>query len=172
MKKCAAFVLAVVCLLSMVGCNEHNPKSKILNAWTGESSEAKIKDTIKEYRKNYSNIVFNDVDEAKSVSFEVDFEVASCRVTRLSRVMDNDINVELNGFIDFRVKTDCSAKKVTIHTDWWLAVDDWTREYPVWSYLVRLEDTSGNIHYYYFRTDYTALAALKGYGTFSSVYSL
>ena len=162
MKKLISFILAVVCLLSTAGCSAHNPnkeKNKILKAWTGEFSEKALESAIKEYWKNYSNIVFNDAGEAASISFEVDFEVASCRVTRLSSVNDNDINVELNGFIDLLIKTDCSAKKVMIQTDWWLAEDGWTREYPVWSYLVRLEDADGNVHYYYFRTDYSALAA-------------
>ena len=162
MKKTIALVLAFFCFISLVGCSASQPgktDSEILNAWTGEFTEEKLKETINLYEKKYSNIIIDDTVEGASVSFEVDFDVTYCRVTRLSCVSKDDILVELNGYIDLYPETEYSGNRVTIHTDWWND-DSWAKNYPIWSYLVLLKDTDNNEHYYYFRTNYSALSGM------------
>ncbi len=164
MKKLLAFALAVISILSLVACKEVqtdnytaptdviSAKEHILKAWTGDFSEEKLINTINEYQNNYDTIVCND-ESPKEVSFEADFEVAACSVTRLSSVDNEDIEVELHGYIDLSVQTLCSGNKVTVPIDWWHSGN---KVEPVWSYLVCARDAEGVKHYYYFRTDYSA----------------
>ena len=169
MKKLIALVLALVCMLGLVGCQENQPEntdqsnsttlsSPVLKAWSGEFSEEKLKSTINVYQSNYKNIVL-EKGNTSNISFETDFEVSSCSVSRLSRVDDTDIEVELHSYIDLFIKTNCDGRTVTIPINWWYVGDDsWVNDYFIWSYLVRVKDTNDSIHYYYFRVDYTAYA--------------
>ena len=159
MKKLIALVLALVCMLGLVGCQENQPENTdVLKAWSGEFSEEKLKSTINVYQRNYKNIVLEKGDTS-SISFETDFEVSSCSVSRLSRVDDTDIEVELNSYIDLFIETNCDGRTVTIPINWWYVGDDsWVNDYFIWSYLVRVKDTNDGIHYYYFRVDYTSYA--------------
>ena len=169
MKKLIALVLALVCMLGLVGCQENQPEntdqsnsttlsSPALKAWSGEFSEEKLKSTINVYQSNYKNIVL-EKGNTSSISFETDFEVSSCSVSRLSRVDDSDIEVELHSYIDLFIETNCDGRTVTIPINWWYVGDDsWVNDYFIWSYLVRVKDTNDSIHYYYFRVDYTAYA--------------
>ena len=170
MKKLIALVLALVCVLGLVGCQEPQPEntnqpsnnttqgSPVLKAWSGEFSEEELKLAINAYQSNYANIVLKK-GNTSSISFETDFEVSSCSVSRLSRVDDADIEVELHSYIDLIVETNCEDRTVTIPINWWYARDDsWVNDYFIWSYLVRVKDTNGSNHYYYFRVDYTAYA--------------
>jgi len=126
--------------------------------WTGEFSDEKLRDAIIEYQNNYSNVVFKNKEEASCVSFDVDFEVSSFSVSRLSQASDSDIEAELNGYIDRAIQAKLDNKTVTIYTDWWyMREDSWVNNYPVWSYLVCFKDTDNVMHNYYFRTDYSAL---------------
>ena len=168
MKKLIAVVLVFVALISLVGCQKtqthssevfSNSTNEILNvmkAWEGEFSERKLKSAINEYQKNYTNIVLKK-DSASSVSFETNFEVASCSVSRLSSIDDTDSEIELHSYIDLYLETNCDGRKVTVPIDWWYTRNDsWVNDYLVWSYLVRVKDINGSIYYYYFRVDYSA----------------
>ena len=88
MKKLIALVLALVCMLGLVGCQENQPEntdqsnsttpsSPVLKAWSGEFSEEKLKSTINVYQSNYKNIVL-EKGNTSNISFETDFEVSSC----------------------------------------------------------------------------------------------
>ena len=163
MKKLLSFIMVLLILL-LVGCSNQDAENdlpltsnKILKAWIGEFSEKKLKEAINEYQNNYSNIVFENVGEVFEISFEVDFEAVSCSVTRLSRTSKDDIDVELYGYIDLFIETNCEDNVVTVHTGWWHGENDsWVKSCPVWSYLILVKDASGTEHYYYFRTDYSA----------------
>ena len=159
MKKLIALVLALVCMLGLVGCQENQPENTdVLKAWSGEFSEEKLKSTINLYQSNYKNIVL-EKGNTSNISFETDFEVSSCSVSRLSRVDGTDIEVELHSYIDLFIETSCDGRTVTIPINWWYVGDDsWVNDYFIWSYLVRVKDTNDSIHYYYFRVDYTAYA--------------
>lgn len=162
MKKVMAIVLASILLLSLAGCGhpeetepgDDQPRETILKAWTGEYSKEKREEAIREYQRNYSNIVFEDADDAATVSFEVEHDVASCYVSMVAPVSQSDMEVELGGYIDLFVKTEYQDNKVTIHTGWGLE-----ESRGVWSYLVCVKDTEGAAHYYYFRVDYTTAQA-------------
>lgn len=158
MKKVIAFILTFTILVLLVGCQENHPENTVLKAWSGEFSEEKLISAINEYQSNYTNIVL-EKGGASSISFETDFEVSWCSVSRLSRTDDTDIEVELHSYIDLIVETHCDDRTVTIPVDWWYTgPDSWVNDYVVWSYLVRVTDSNGSNHYYYFRVDYSAYA--------------
>ena len=154
MKKLIALVLMLFFVLSMVGCNTKPIKANVLKAWSGEFSEGKLKSTIKKYKSDYENIVIEN-SEQQNVSFETDFEAKGVLVTRLSLVDDNDIEVELNSYLDLYIQAKCDGTTVTIPIDWWYSSDGWADDY-IWSYLVRVKDANGTYHVYYFRVDYSA----------------
>lgn len=162
MKKLIALMLASILLLSLAGCGhpeeaepgDDRPGETILKAWTGEYSKNKREEAIREYQRNYSNIVFEDAEDAATVTFEVEHDVASCYVSMVAPVSQSDMEVEVDGYIDLFVKTEYQDNKVTIHTGWGLE-----ESRPVWSYLVCVKDTEGAAHYYYFRVDYTMAQA-------------
>lgn len=159
MKKIIIIMLTVLISMELFGCgdNKNTEKNYVLNAWTGDFSQEKLKDTIYEYQQNYSNIVFEKADDISDVSFEVDFEVSSVFVTLLSRVDERDESVELNGYIDLVVNTKFDKNKVSVNTDWWFRDgESWVNKHPVWSYLVKVTDNKNTEHYYYFRVDYSA----------------
>ena len=158
MKKLMALVLILTIFVLLVGCQENQPKNTVLKAWSGEFSEKKLISAIKEYQRNYTNLVL-EKDGTSSISFETDFEVSSCSVARLSPTDDTDIKVELHGYIDLYVETNSNGRTVTMPVDWWYAGESsWVNDYLVWSYLVRVKDTNGGDHYYYFRVDFSAYA--------------
>lgn len=170
MKKVIALVLTFTILALLVGCQENQPKNteessnttnkttNVLKAWSGEFSEEELKSAINEYQSNYTNVVL-EKGNASSVSFETDFEVSSCSISRLSRIDDKNIEVELHSYIDLYVETSCDGRTVTIPIDWWYAREDsWVNDYSIWSYLVCVKDANGSNHYYYFRVDYSAYA--------------
>ena len=163
----SVFGLLIVALL-LTGCKdvapdsteppettETKPKPQILSAWTGEFSKEKLEQAIKEYQQNYTPIV-SDGENVSAVSFEPGFDIAEFTVSRLSKVDDRDINVEMSGYIDLYIDKKCDGKKITIATDWWYGLGSNTKAYPVWSYLVYVKDTAGELHYYYFRVQYSA----------------
>ena len=136
---------------------EAAPKHHLLYAWTGQFSEEDLEQAIKEYQQNYTPIVFEGADDASAVSFEPGFDIEKISVARLSKVDDRKIDVEMRSYLDLHIETKCDGRKITIATDWWY--DDptsWTRQIPVWSYLVYVKDRAGEVHYYYFRVKYSA----------------
>ena len=159
MKKLIALVLALVCMLGLVGCQENQPENTdVLKAWSGEFSEEKLKSTINVYQSNYKNIVL-EKGKTSNISFETDFEVSSCSVSLISLVDDTDIEVELHNSIYLFIKPNFDGRTVTIPINWWYEGDDrWVNDYFIWSYLVCVKDTNDSSHYYYFRVDYTAYA--------------
>ena len=169
MKKYRIFAILLVIALLLTGCKdvapdsteppettETKPKPQILSAWTGEFSKEKLEQAIKEYQQNYTPIV-SDGENVSAVSFEPGFDIAEFTVSRLSKVDDRDINVEMSGYIDLYIDKKCDGKKITIATDWWYGLGSNTKAYPVWSYLVYVKDTAGELHYYYFRVQYSTL---------------
>ena len=127
----------------------------LLKAWMGTFNEEALRTAINDYQSNYHVVTLDGTGKIAYVSFETDFEIAGGSVSRLSPTDNADINVELNGYIDLDVGIRFDGNRVTIETGWWYRDGDWTQNYPVWSYLVRLKDGDGTTHYYYFRIDYT-----------------
>lgn len=130
---------------------EVTSKGHILKAWDGEFSEEALKSTIAEYQSNYG-----PVENTDAVTIETDFDISSYIVSRISKVDDSHIEVELNGYIDLIIDTERDGRQITVKTDWWHTAGEKTKKYTVWSYLVLVRDTEGGEHYYYFRTDYSS----------------
>ncbi|MBR4971755.1 MAG: hypothetical protein IKY59_02160 [Oscillospiraceae bacterium] len=157
MKKIFVILLSAILVFSLASCGT-NQTNGVLKAWTGDYSEEQFVNAINEYQTNYKPIVSDGKTKMVSVSFDTDFEISSCSVPRVSFVDNNDIDAELSGGICLAVETTFDGKEVTVSTDWWLDASDWTKDYPIWSYLVCVKDMDGVAHYYYFRTDYSSIA--------------
>ena len=165
MKKTISFLVATIITMSSLGCgtpqtdphtssNTTRKTHAVMEAWTGDFSEDKLIHAINEYENNYTSIVVGE-DVTSVLSFETDFEVSSCSVTRLSKVDHEDINGELNGYIDLSLETYYEGKTVTVSTGWWHREhSSWVNDYTTWSYLVCVKDMDGVEHYYYFRVLY------------------
>lgn len=135
---------------------EGAPKPNVLYAWTGEFSKENLQKSIEEYRQNCAPFVSGEESDLPTVSFETDFDIAEFTVSRLSKVDDRDINIEMKSYIDQYIQKEYNGRKITVATDWWHKSTGWTKEIPIWSYLIRIEDTAGTDHYYYFRVRYIA----------------
>ena len=160
MKKTSAIFVAIVFLCLLVGCGDSVSTEvegyAVMNAWSGEFSKTKLTSTIIEYRSEHGNIIPKAGDKSL-VSFDVDFEIASCEVSRLSPVDDTDINVEMNGYIDRYVNIEAKDRTVTVPIDWRdSGQNGFVWEFPIWSYLISVTDTQNTRHFYYFRVDYSA----------------
>ena len=162
-----AFTLAIALLTGCKGVapdstappatTEGASKPNVLYAWTGEFSEENLPKAIEEYRQNYTPFASGKESDLPTVSFETDFDIAEFTVSRLSKVDDSDINIEMKGYIDSHIETERDGRKITVATDWWHKSEGWTKRIPVWSYLIRVEDTAGAEHYYYFSVQYPTL---------------
>ena len=167
MKKIAFLLLTLAVAFSLSGCfwlefvlsvaDGDGPSSALGNpyvqvAFEGDFSEEKLRDTIADHEEYFYPLLYRDAREG--VSFEVDYEIKSAGVSRLSRTSSNDIEVELNGYIDLAYEPDIlfSGKKITAYPAEFSAAD--LERCAVWSYLVYVTDTEGGEHYYYFRVDY------------------
>lgn len=180
MKKLIALVLIFSIQVLLVGCQESQsqntettpdttskvtettldttPRPNLLKAWSGGFTNEKLKSTITKYQTTCTNFVVKK-GSGSSVSFDTDFDVSWGSVSHLSPVDDSRIETELNGYIDLYVSVVCTDRKVTVPIDWWYRdMDSWTTSYKVWSYLVCVRDTNDNVHYYYFRVDYSDYA--------------
>ena len=153
---CAAVMLCAVIPI-FASCSrgdaieESRTKDNVIYARSGEFSEEKLKDVIETYKNGY--IPF--VDGKDQVSLEVDFDVESYIVARLSMVDDSDTGIELNGYIDLITDTHRDGRRITFNTDWWHRESEKMKQYTLWSYLVLVRDTEGGEHFYYFRVDYS-----------------
>lgn len=178
-KKEIAILLAVFALfMSFAGCDTMAPsnneetlatestvesipaapeRQNVIKAWVGEFDEEILKNTIREYQEHGEPFVAVENSRMSCVTYDTGFEVARCGVVRLSKVDDTDMNVELTGYIDLFVETESNGTQIKIYTG--LTNSSSLREYPLWSYLVRVTAVDGTKHYYYFRVDYEKVTA-------------
>ena len=100
-KRIIAFILEVLSVLSIVGCGEKRsePLGNVLKAWKGYFSERKLKTAIKTYRREYVDFVLGE-EGSPTLSFETDFDISECSIGRLSNTHGNDIDAELDSYID------------------------------------------------------------------------
>lgn len=168
MKRIFSFcAILLTCIFVLCGCDTISRQDEgaggvvsieqhLLEVQTNEFTDENRTDFINDYVSNYTPVVMQEEWENHKVSFKVNFDVASCRTILISRVDDNDISVELNGFIDRLLFGEVDGKRVTLDIGWWYD-GEWSQTFPVWSYLIRLTDTEGNEHHYYFRVEYSKL---------------
>lgn len=160
MKKLFALFLSMSLIFSFAGCNTStvsSEKDHVLAAWDGDFSEDSLTNAISQYKKQCASVVYTTESEAFFVTFNIDFEAANYRVARLSRVDPENADVELHSYIDSHIDMEVENRTVKVYTDWWKLSTSWTKNVPIWSYLISIEDSDGVNHYYYFRADYSAL---------------
>ena len=125
----------------------------VFKAWTGKLTNGTLRYAIKEYQKNYKNIVLEENTDF-TVSFETDFEISDCSVLRVSCVDESNIEFEISeGAVNFSLDATFDGRTVKVPL---LGVSSMGREF-VWSYVVCVKDVDGIEYCYYFRVDYSAV---------------
>lgn len=129
----------------------------ILEAWEGEFDEEKLKSAIAEYEKNCTAYVSTEAEADVPFFLTLNYEPKSAKVVRISSVDVTDADHELTSYLDMRPETACLGQTVAVDISWWYSEHElsWTRDYTLWSYLLRVKDTDGGEHYYYFRVSYS-----------------
>lgn len=129
---------------------------QVIKAFIGDLSDFEqpnevLKEVIKTYEYHCKPI---EVDDKCSVVFTVAPQVKSCYVSRLSSVDLNDPDKEIRACYDSFVHTTVTDGVAAVYTgDWY---HETVRSDEIRSFLVRtVDETSGNIQYYYFRVKYT-----------------
>lgn len=143
-----ALALAVVALLLILQGNKKN----VMFVCDGFVSDDVLLDTFDTYQKKYQP--FKARSKPTYISFDVDFPVKSCRVTRASSVDENNIEEELSSYIDRPIGKLIEGSTIKLDTSWWYDDGEWTQQYKLWSYLMLIEDMDGQEHYYYCRVSF------------------
>ena len=143
-----ALALAVVALLLILQGNKKN----VMFVCDGFVSDDVLLDTFDTYQKKYQP--FEVHPKSSYISFDVDFSVKSCRVTRASSVDENNIEEELRSYIDRPIGKLIEGSTIKLDTSWWYDDGEWTQQYQLWSYLMLIEDMDGQEHYYYCRVSF------------------
>ena len=140
--------LVVVAFLLILQGNKKN----VMFVCDGFVSDDVLLDTFDTYQKKYQP--FEVHPKSSYISFDVDFSVKSCRVTRASYVDENNIEEELRSYIDRPVGKLIEGSTIKLDTSWWYDDGEWTQQYQLWSYLMLIEDMDGQEHYYYCRVSF------------------
>ena len=143
-----ALVLVVVTVLLIL----QGSKKNVMFVRDGFISDDVLLDTFETYQKKYRPFAVQP--KPTYISFDVDFPVKSCRVTRLSSVDEHNMEEELHSYIDYRAGTLIEDSTIKVDTSWWYNSGEWTQQHKLWSYLMLVEDMEGQEHYYYCRVSY------------------
>ena len=143
-----ALVLVVVTVLLIL----QGSKKNVMFVCDGFVSDDVLLDTFETYQKKYQP--FEVRSKPTYISFDVDFPVKSCRVTRLSSVDEHNMEEELHSYIDYRAGVLIEGNTIKVDTSWWYNSGEWTQQCKLWSYLMLVEDMDGQEHYYYCRVSY------------------
>ena len=143
-----ALVLVVVTVLLIL----QGSKKNVMFVRDGFVSDDVLLDTFETYQKKYRPFAVQP--KPTYISFDVDFPVKSCRVTRLSSVDEHNMEEELHSYIDYRAGVLIEGNTIKVDTSWWYSSGEWTQQCKLWSYLMLVEDMDGQEHYYYCRVSY------------------
>ena len=143
-----ALVLVVVTVLLIL----QGSKKNVMFVCDGFVSDDVLLDTFETYQKKYQP--FEVRSKPTYISFDVDFPVKSCRVTRASSVDENNIEEELSSYIDRPIGKLIEGRTIKLDTSWWYSDGEWVQQYQLWSYLILVEDMEGQEHYYYCRVNF------------------
>ena len=129
---------------------EPQEKGTVLAAWTGAFSDENYAAAIRGYLANQNPFTAAAGKQVLTVSFDTEFDVATCSVPVLSPVNTEDRAIDLS------VNTEINGRTITVDTGWWYReYGSWVQDYYAWSYLVCAVDMDGTEHYYYFCVDYS-----------------
>ena len=140
--------LVVVAFLLILQGNKKN----VMFVCDGFVSDDVLLDTFDNYQKKCQPFYVSQ--KPTYISFDVDFPVKSCRVTRASYVDESNMEEELHSYIDSRIGTRMEDSTIKLDTSWWYSSGEWTQQYKLWSYLMLIEDMDGQEHYYYCRVSF------------------
>ena len=140
-------VIVVLVLLILQG-----GKKNVMFVCDGFVSDDVLLDTFDTYQKKYQPFAVQP--KPTYISFDVDFSVKSCLVTRVSYVDERNTEEELHSYIDSRIDTRVEGSTIKLDTSWWYSGGEWTQQHKLWSYLMLIEDTNGQEHYYYCRVNF------------------
>ena len=143
-----ALALVIVAVLLIL----RGDKKNVMFVCDGVVSDERLLETFDTYQRKYQP--FPVSPKPTYISFDVDFSVKSCRVTRLSSVDERNMEEELHSYIDYRAGTLIEGSTIKVDTSWWYNSGEWTQQCKLWSYLMLVEDMDGQEHYYYCRVSY------------------
>lgn len=143
-------IIVVVAAMTLLNLQKNN--KNVMFVCDAFVSDDKLLETFDVYQKKYRP--FTVQANPTYISFDVDFAVKSCSVTRVSYVDENNKEEELRSYIDSRVGQLIEGNTIKLDTSWWYSSGEWTQQYTLWSYLMIVEDMDGQEHYYYCRVDF------------------
>lgn len=143
-----ALALVIVAIMLILQGNKKN----VMFVHDAFVSDDVLLDAFETYQKKYQP--FKVPSDTTYISFDVDFPVKSCRVTRLSSVDEHNMEEELHSYIDYRAGVLIEGNTIKADTSWWYSSGEWTQQHKLWSYLMLVEDMEGQEHYYYCRVSY------------------
>lgn len=163
-----AVLVVLTMIIAIIFCDRGEEEKKdyegkeftsdsILEAWDGEFDEEKLKTAIAEYEKSCSAYVLTEAEVNVPFFLTLNYEPKSAKVVRLAPADQKDSGFELKTYIDMTLSPTCVGNNVAVEVAWWYSEHElsWTRDYTLWSYLLRVKDTDGGEHYYYFRVSYS-----------------
>ena len=145
-------VIALALVIAAILLILQGSKKNVMFVCDAFVSDDVLLDTFDTYQKKYQP--FEVHPKSSYISFDVDFSVKSCRVTRASYVDENNIEEELRSYIDRPVGKLIEGSTIKLDTSWWYGDGEWVQQYQLWSYLMLIEDMDGQEHYYYCRVNF------------------
>jgi hypothetical protein len=119
-------------------------------------------ETINKYQQEYKNIVLSAADTNPFVTFTVDFDIASCSIVRVYDVTEKGAEYEITRSYYYALYAQVEGNKIIVPVDFWLTGGSIIQRLDMIAYLLRIKDTNGVFHPYYFRVDYSAFEKLQG----------
>ena len=106
------------------------------------------------YKDGYEPVVSGKEDGVREISLETDYNISQYTLYRVMRVDESKTDSERYGYTGQKPQVRRSGRKLTVDIGWWHRSNGWVKSYPVWSYILCIEDTAGTFHNYYFRVEY------------------
>ena len=123
----------------------------LLYLGTGEISEQAYKDAQSRYESGgYTPIV--STKKTDRVSIKTDFRIKSVDANGPSMVVKGFSELDTRTYLS--IQTEKSRKEALIDVGWWYESEKSDFDSGLWSYIVRITDSDGAVHNYYFRVKY------------------
>lgn len=107
---------------------------------------------IDHYRE--SKVPYAVSEKKAKIIFPVAFDAANSTVMLVSCVDDTTPELEMRSYSSQEVPSSVDGNEVEVDVSWWYDADSNINQTTTWSYLIRVMDTEGVFHYYYFRVNY------------------
>ena len=107
----------------------------VSEAWIGEYSKEMHLETVKKAEENKDNVICVGGENISYICFETDFDIVSSRVSMISPVNPDNVNIEMELHYETRVETEHTGNKIRVY------IGDFYDEdmmYSVFSFLLPL----------------------------------